>query len=128
MPSILVVDDDAAYTAALRELFDSVGLEAVVANDGREGLRLLRDGLQPTVIVLDLDMPSLSGVSFRFGQLGEARVADIPVIVCSGISQGADTARLLGAAEFLRKPIHAAQLIRIVRRLIGERHGSSPAG
>jgi CheY-like chemotaxis protein len=117
MASVLIVDDDTEFAAALAANFELMGLTVVVANDGREGLRLLRDGLRPSAIVLDLDMPSLSGVSFRFGQLANDNVAAIPVVVCSGLREGAHTAHLMGAAAFLAKPVKAAELLSTVRAL-----------
>lgn len=123
MPSVLIVDDDSEFAAALAANFEVVGLEPVVAHDGREGLRMLRDGLRPAAIVLDLDMPSLSGVSFRFGQLADDHLAAIPVVVCSGLREGAHTAQLMGAAAFLPKPVQAAELLSTVRAL-AERDGA----
>jgi DNA-binding response OmpR family regulator len=124
MACVLIVDDDTEFAAALAANFELMGLSPVVANDGREGLRLLRDGLQPAAIVLDLDMPSLSGVSFRFGQLANESVAGIPVVVCSGLREGAHTAELMGAAAFLPKPVQAAELLNTVRAL-AERNGTA---
>lgn len=117
MAPVLVIDDDQAWTTALREYFELQGIAVEVAADGREALRRLRAGLRPSVIVLDLEMPSMSGVSFRFGQLAEAGTNTIPVLVCSGVREGASTADLLGAAAYLEKPVSPRALVAKVREL-----------
>jgi CheY-like chemotaxis protein len=117
MDPVLVVDDDHDWTDALDAYFEILGIPVVVTHDGREALQQLRAGLRPSVIVLDLEMPAMSGVSFRFGQLAEDNGSSIPLVVCSGVREGAATAQLLGAAAFLPKPVPPRQLVDKVREL-----------
>ena len=61
---ILVIDDDEELRRSLVDVLRDVGYDAVGAADGREAVRLLRDGLRPPVIFLDLMMPVMDGEEF----------------------------------------------------------------
>jgi CheY-like chemotaxis protein len=79
----LIVDDDEHLRELLARHFARAGFEALHAEDGLEGLAVLRDIL-PKVIISDLQMPRMSGVEF-IGVLRQ-RFPAIPVILLSGLS------------------------------------------
>ena len=62
---ILVVDDDRDIRESLRELLAEAGYAVAVAENGRVALERLRAGLRPGVILLDLMMPIMDGMTFR---------------------------------------------------------------
>src|SRR4051794_18313064 len=76
----LVVDEDDEIRMALRRSIVDWGYEVVCAEDGEEAIRLAAK-FRPALIVLDLQMPKMSGFAFRTWQLAQPRLADIPVIV-----------------------------------------------
>lgn len=60
-PHILVVDDDQEIRETLRQALEDEGYEVYEAEDGAEALDILRQSVQPFVVVLDLRMPRLTG-------------------------------------------------------------------
>ena len=112
---VLVIDDDADIRFAAVMLLQSDGYTAVAAENGREALRLLRRGVRPQLILLDLRMPVMDGFAFRAAQLADPALARIPVVVVS-----ADGARVPKAAKELRavaaveKPVDGDELLGVV--------------
>ena len=111
MARILVVDDEAFMRQYLEEVLEDEGHEVLSASDGREALRLLRDGAAPDVILLDLMMPGMNGWEFRREQMQDQALSDIPVVLASGAGDVQHEARQLGARAFLVKPFRSGQLL-----------------
>src|SRR4051812_35441721 len=78
---VLIVDDDAGFRGALRERLETEGYSVIEAVNGLAALRRLRGGLRPSVIVFDLMMPEMDGWDFRFWQLRDPDLRDIPVVL-----------------------------------------------
>jgi CheY-like chemotaxis protein len=111
--SILVVDDDVAVRNSLRWLLESDGYQVVTAANGGQALDLLRQGLRPCLILLDLMMPAVDGWTFRRIQLEDARLSKIPVVVYS--DQGDPEGKLRGVVR-LAKPFGGEELLKVVDR------------
>jgi CheY-like chemotaxis protein len=119
--NVLIVEDDPSTREMLETLLSIEGFHAVAAEDGLEGLHVLRAVRRrapeiPCLILLDLKMPRLGGGEFRRAQLGDPTVADVPVALMSGAVDIERSARELGAVATLRKPIDCDALMEVVRR------------
>ena len=113
--AILLVEDDEAVREVLSDLLTSNGYSVVQAENGADGLQAVKTHA-PRLILLDLNMPYMSGAAFRAVQRRLAsNLSEIPVVVVSGDAAAADECQKLGAAEYLAKPIEAATLLRAVR-------------
>lgn len=113
--SVLVVEDDAPIARSLAEALEEEGLRVAVAAHGREALQILRSGLRPSAIILDLMMPVMDGREFRERQLENPAWTAIPVIVISAYNDVEQQARAL-ALDHLRKPLAMRPLMDAVRR------------
>jgi CheY-like chemotaxis protein len=118
---ILVVDDDRAVLNALTELLENEGYKVATAIDGLDALDQLRGGLRPCVIVLDLMMPVMDGWDFRYEQMKDQALSDIPVVVitATGFSETSVKAQF-GDIEFVAKPPRIRSLLDAIRRRSGE--------
>jgi DNA-binding response OmpR family regulator len=119
--NVLIVEDDPDTREMLTTLLTLEGFHAVAAEDGLEGLHLLRTVRHrapdtPCLVLLDLKMPRLSGAEFRRAQLGDPTVAGVPIAVMSGAIDLEDRAEALGAVAVVAKPIDFDLLLGIVRR------------
>jgi CheY-like chemotaxis protein len=103
--AILLVEDDADIRADLAELLRDDGFEVVTAQNGEEALTRLRQGLTPTVILLDLMMPVMDGWKFRSEQLRDPTLARIPTVLLSGAYDVRQQARDLRASAYVPKPL-----------------------
>ena len=119
--NILIVEDDRDTREMVMNFLAAEGFHVVAAEDGLEALHLLRT-LQhrapddPCLVLLDLSMPRLGGHEFRRAQLGDPRVAGVPVAVMSGATDAEAHALRLGAVATLTKPLDFDALLRVVRR------------
>jgi CheY-like chemotaxis protein len=119
--NVLVVEDDADTRVLLSSLLSLEGFRTVIAEDGLEGLHLLRAMRHgapavPCLVLLDLAMPRLGGPEFRRAQLSDPTVAGVPIAVISGADDVEMRARALGAVASLVKPIDVDVLLEIVKR------------
>jgi len=115
---VLIVDDDRDIRETLEEILAAEGYAVVTARNGLEALALARSD-PPSMILLDLFMPVMDGAEFRGRQLGDAGLADIPVVVVSAATDLEERVRPLGVAAWLEKPLHIDELIALVARHCG---------
>ena len=83
MSLILVVDDHAATREPLAKLLRFEGFETAVASNGAEALESIRER-KPDLVVLDLLMPEMDGLTFLSEAAREGHAAEMPVIVVTG--------------------------------------------
>lgn len=110
---ILVVDDDAASRKMLVRTLSSAGYDCYESDSGVETLKLVH-GEQPSLLLLDFDMPGLNGAEVlkRLRADRDPAVAQIPAIMLTG--HGGEESEVLcleaGADDFVTKPINVAVL------------------
>ena len=120
--SILIVDDDPAIREMLADLLFDDGYNVRTVPDGLVALDLLR--AQPArfgLILLDLNMPRLTGWEFRTRQRADPAIANIPVVVISAATNTGeqDQRADLVPDVFLPKPLDSEKLQSYVERFIG---------
>ncbi|MBA3242894.1 MAG: chemotaxis-specific protein-glutamate methyltransferase CheB [Acidobacteria bacterium] len=102
---LLIVDDSPLYRLRLSQILSaSDRLQLVgLAGDGREAIRLIGER-KPEVVVLDLEMPGLDGLSVL--RWVRAQAEPVPVVVCSGLAERESVFQALeaGASDFMSKP------------------------
>jgi len=111
---ILVIDDNVETTTMLLKFFKAKGISTVVTNDPMEGLNYIRQN-KYDVILLDIYMPIISGISIIELLAGEEKLQDQNIFIFSGASfQNVKVKNLLrrnGVNGFLKKPIKLDQLL-----------------
>ncbi len=113
-PVLIIEDDDDLREALVESLVDE-GFRAFATDDGHQALAMLRDGrLAPVVIVLDLLMPRMDGLTFLRHQDLEPTLRAIPVIVLSAHRDHPVDVTTL-AYEILAKPVSLDRLFVLVR-------------
>jgi CheY-like chemotaxis protein len=110
-PVILVVDDDTKCREALSELLAREGYEVACAENGHDALDYLSRSL-PSLIILDLMMPVLSGWEFRKQQLSDPRLNSLPLVITTASA----LAHEIDADAVVPKPIDFAVLMTAVRK------------
>jgi CheY-like chemotaxis protein len=112
--SVLVVEDHADLREMLAVLLESEGFLVQVARNGREALDCLRTS-RPSVILLDLMMPVMTGDEFRAHQLADPQYRDVPVICMTAAHDGRERAARLRADAYFQKPVDFERLVGAVR-------------
>jgi DNA-binding response OmpR family regulator len=114
---ILVVEDEPAMVAGLRDNFEFEGYEVITAHDGVEGLqRALEES--PDLVVLDVMMPRMSGLEVC-KQL-RAKRASLPIIMLTARGQEVDkvVGLELGADDYVTKPFSIRELLARVKSVL----------
>ncbi|WP_328470527.1 response regulator [Actinoplanes sp. NBC_00393] len=120
--TVLVVDDDEGVRELIAFLLQRAGYRAVTATDGPEALRIFTD-TRPDLVILDMVMPGLDGVSVCERIRADAATAAMPVVMMSGRATKTEIASAFasGAVEYLDKPVHPGELISLLRMLLPDR-------
>lgn len=115
---IAVLDDETRMRSALRRLLQAHGFRVELFETGEEFIEAA-SLIRPDCLLLDLHMPQMS----CFDVLASLNALHLPirVIVVTGHDEAgsADRARLLGAVDYLLKPLDAGALVNAIRHALG---------
>ena len=117
-PFVAVVDDEESIRKSLRRLFMAADLDAVVYASGQEFLDSLR-GRRPDCLVLDLQMPGLTGLEVQRILIGAG--VRFPTIIITAHDEPETRGRCLaaGVAAYLCKPLHDEMLLEAIAEVMG---------
>ncbi|HEY8742924.1 MAG TPA: response regulator, partial [Chloroflexota bacterium] len=115
---ILVVDDEQDIARLLQRYLERAGYEVLLASDATAGLRLARSE-QPDLITLDVLMAGADGFTALEWLKADAATATIPVMLIS-ILENSGRGKLLGAVDYLTKPISEPVLLDHVAAVLSE--------
>jgi FixJ family two-component response regulator len=129
IPLISIVDDDDLTRAAMEYLVKSLGFSALTFASAESFLQSAASVAQTRCLILDVQMPKMSGVDLQ-DHLSQ-RGIDIPIIFITAYPDEATKARALnaGAICFLHKPLdlQGPRLVDCLYAALGGRKGSAPA-
>ena len=107
---VLVVDDDELIQESTAEVLEALGHVPTIAREGGEALRMLQEGLEADVVLLDMNMPGMSGAE----TLPRIRLLrpELPVLLVTGRAdqQAVDLARTVPRVTLLAKPYKVKDL------------------
>lgn len=113
---ILIVEDDPDLLLMLATALELDGQRVITATNGREAFELAQLH-HPSLIVLDLMLPVVSGEAFRQAQLANAAIKSIPVLVVSARHDAEAVAERMHAVGCLSKPVNLDAFAGLVKRL-----------
>ena len=118
-PRILVVDDDPTNVEVLRVRLSARGYEVIAAVDGEEALQRARE-LEPDLVLLDVMLPKLDGISVLKELKADVTLGFIPIILVTAKAEARDIVHGLeaGGDDYLTKPFEHAALVARVRSLL----------
>ena len=116
-PTIHVVDDDPAFRKSVARLLRLSGYETAHYESGSELLEQLKE-CGPGCILLDLDMPGLSGLQLQTNVAGLEAPLPIVFLTGRGNIQASVKAMKAGAEDFLCKPISKQELLAAIERAV----------
>jgi response regulator RpfG family c-di-GMP phosphodiesterase len=120
--NLLLVDDDSAFRTLLRTTFEAVDVDVAEAADAAEAATRIAE-CTPDVVVLDVGMPGVDGLSFCRQLKDEPETEGIRVVLLTGLSDVEAVACQAGADALLLKPFRPLELLGVVERLAGGRVG-----
>jgi CheY-like chemotaxis protein len=118
---VLVVDDEKDSRDLIEHYLEEFGCHVISASGGEEGLALARQH-HPDLMTLDLLMPGMTGWEVLKRMKADPALRPIPVVVVSVLA-GEGRGSLLGAVDLVAKPFEREDLLRVLWRHLGRRHG-----
>ncbi len=107
---VLVVDDEPDIRQLLQEILEDEGYQVAVAQDGESARNAIRDQ-QPDLVLLDVWMPDIDGITLYKQLLADGNSAPVIVMSGHGTVETAVEATRLGAYTFLEKPLSIGRLL-----------------
>ncbi|ALE16187.1 phosphate regulon transcriptional regulatory protein [Altererythrobacter epoxidivorans] len=122
MASILIADDDELVASLASDALIAAGHACGWVTDGLQAERTI-DWRRPDLLLLDQDMPNMSGATLLRRLRTSSKHYDLPIIMFTAMSGERDEEQALyaGAQEYVRKPFRAETLIRAVEHVLMKR-------
>ena len=123
---ILIVEDDDKSRKLVRDLLTFHGYETVEAVNGLDGVRLAHERV-PALVLMDIQLPDISGIEARERIAADPVSRHIPVIAVTASVMPEDRQRVVDAGfnGYQRKPISVKELLAVVRQTIDQRAGNA---
>ncbi|MFV2044396.1 MAG: response regulator [Anaerolineales bacterium] len=108
-PIVFVVDDEVGYTDIMRDVLEQYGLEVHISNGAFEAMQIM-GWMTPDLILLDIMMPSVDGITLLRHLRRDQNMPKIPILVVSAHPETREEALAAGADGYLAKPFTAQEL------------------
>ena len=114
---ILIVEDNIINMRLFSDLLVALGYTVYKAGDAEKALELLKE-IRPGAIIMDIQLPGMSGVECTKAIRANPALADIPIIAVTAFAMAGDEARFLkaGCDDYLSKPISVPVFVETVAR------------
>jgi CheY-like chemotaxis protein len=113
----LLVDDDMRNIFALATVLDEQGMEIVSANNGREAISIVQNDANIDVVLMDIMMPEMDGITTIREIRKLERGRDLPIIAVTAKAMKGDREKCIeaGAWDYLSKPVDRQHLLAVLR-------------
>jgi CheY-like chemotaxis protein len=114
---VLIVDDDMRNIFALSTVLHDQGMQMISANNGREAIRLVKQETGIDIVLMDIMMPEMDGITTmqEIRKLPEKK--DLPIIAVTAKAMKGDREKCIraGAWDYLSKPVDTVHLLAVLR-------------
>jgi two-component system chemotaxis response regulator CheY len=118
MKTILLIDDSLTMLKSLQASLQITGFQVETASDGVQAMNKLKAGLKPDLIITDINMPNMDGLTFIQHARQTLRFTPILALTTEGQQAKRDQAKKLGATGWMLKPAAGADLFKIIKQLL----------
>lgn len=114
--SVLLVEDNDFVTKLYKSCLETLGVQIFHAKNGPDALRLAQENI-PSVIVMDIMLPGMSGIDITKALKVNERTRGVPVIAVTTLAMAGDLDRIreAGADAYLSKPINVENFVNTVK-------------
>jgi two-component system cell cycle response regulator DivK len=118
---VLVVEDNELNMKLFHDLLEAHGHETIQTRDGQEVLDLARTHA-PDLILMDIQLPEVSGLDVTRWLKNEEDLSDIPVVAVTAFAMKGDEQKILegGCEGYISKPISVSEFMDVIQRYIGD--------
>jgi len=114
---ILIVDDDVRNVFALTSVLESHGMDVLYAENGKDGIELLRSHPEVDLVLMDIMMPGMDGYETMRAIRSEDSFKQLPIISLTAKAMKGDREKSIasGASDYITKPVDTDQLLSLMR-------------
>jgi two-component system cell cycle response regulator DivK len=118
---ILIVEDNDLNLKLFRDLLTAHGYETIETREGVEAVALTRSE-RPDLILMDIQLPEISGLDVTRQLKAEEELRSIPIIAVTAFAMKDDEEKILsaGCQAYISKPISIVPFLNTVRKFLGE--------
>ena len=119
--TVLIVEDNELNMKLFHDLLEAHGYSTLQTRDGMEGLELARQH-RPDLILMDIQLPEVSGLEVTKWLKEDDQLRDIPVVAVTAFAMKGDEERIRegGCEAYISKPISVTTFLETIRQFIGE--------
>jgi two-component system cell cycle response regulator DivK len=120
-PTVLYVEDNEYNRKIVRQLLSRTSYRLLEATDGEAALMMIRQEV-PDLVLMDVQLPKMSGFDVTRALRTEPATAAIPIIMVTSFALSGDDQRAMaaGASAYLAKPYSPRELLALVRKFLPE--------
>ncbi len=117
---VLIVEDNELNLKLFRDLLEAHGYETLQTKDGMEVMQLARDH-KPNLILMDIQLPEVSGLEVTKWIKQDEELKSIPVIAVTAFAMKGDEEKIRegGCEAYIAKPISVTKFIEVIERVLG---------
>lgn len=118
--NILIIDDSESIRVVVSHALRSEGYNVIIGHDGQHGLELLHENPHVNLIISDLNMPKVDGISFLKEVRKSERFKYLPILILTTESQETKKleAKNSGATGWIIKPFVKEKLLAVVKKVL----------
>ena len=118
---VLIVEDNELNMKLFNDLLEAKGYNILQTKNGMEALQLARDH-KPDLILMDIQLPEVSGLEITKWIKEDESIADIPVIAVTAFAMKGDEQRIRqgGCEAYISKPISVVNFVKTIQHYIGD--------
>ena len=119
---ILIVEDNELNLKLFRDLLEANGYETLETKDGNQAVQMERSQ-QPDLILMDIQLPEISGLDITKMIKADSTIAHIPVIAVTAFAMKNDEEKILqaGCEAYISKPISIVPFMETVKSFLGDK-------
>jgi two-component system cell cycle response regulator DivK len=118
--TILIVEDNELNMKLFHDLLEAHGYRTLQTKDGMEALRLAREH-HPNLILMDIQLPEVSGLEVTKWIKEDDSLKDIPVIAVTAFAMKGDEEKIRegGCEAYIAKPISVTNFMEVIQKTLG---------
>lgn len=120
MKNILLVDDSSTLLMSMEVIISKGGYRVHKARSGEEALKKVSGGFKPDLVITDLNMPGMDGITLIGHLRKSAGLRFTPILMLTTESQQSkrQQAKAAGATGWLVKPVDSQQLLSVIKQVV----------
>jgi len=118
--TVLVVDDSATMRQMVSFTLSGAGFTVVEAGDGADAVKKLTSGTKPNLVITDLNMPNMDGISLikEIRKMGTLKFTPILMLTTESTDDKKKEGQAAGATGWIVKPFNPEQMLKVIAKVL----------